>query len=151
MEDLALTTSCADRLWALYRGITATMFGEAPYAGLKFCCYEWMKAKLCDHWGLREDELQPMTRVTCGALSGLMAVNVVYPFDVVRRRMQMHEGEKGLYRTPFHAIVQIVREEGVRRGLYRGLTLNYIKTVPNVALYMSIYDVTKAYLLKFKS
>jgi hypothetical protein len=50
------------------------------------------------------------TRVSCGALSGLMAVNVVYPFDVVRRRMQMHEGEKGLYRTPFHAISQIVRE-----------------------------------------
>ncbi len=34
------------------------------------------------------------TRVSCGALSGLMAVNVVYPFDVVRRRMQMHEGHK---------------------------------------------------------
>jgi solute carrier family 25 protein 16 len=41
-----------------------------------------------------------------------------------------------------------VLQEGIRRGLYRGLTLNYIKTVPNVALYMSIYDVAKAYLLK---
>jgi len=36
-----------------------------------------------------------------------------------------------------------VREEGVRRGLYRGLTLNYIKTVPNVAIYMSLYDLVK--------
>ena len=31
----------------------------------------------------------------------------------------------------------------MRRGLYRGLTLNYIKTVPNVAIYMSLYDLVK--------
>jgi hypothetical protein len=36
-----------------------------------------------------------------------------------------------------------VLQQGVRRGLYRGLTLNYIKTVPNVAIYMSLYDVVK--------
>lgn len=29
------------------------------------------------------------------------------------------------------------------QGLYRGLTLNYIKTVPNVAIYMSLYDVVR--------
>mmetsp|Transcript_72204 Transcript_72204/g.165407 ORF Transcript_72204/g.165407 Transcript_72204/m.165407 type:complete len:320 (-) Transcript_72204:45-1004(-) len=135
------------RMGALYRGLFATMVGEAPYAGLKFCCYEAMKVGLADFWGVRETELGPVARASCGALSGLMAVNFVYPFDVVRRRMQTHEGERGLYRTPFHAIAQIVREEGVRRGLYRGLTLNYIKTVPNVAIYMSLYDVVKNRLL----
>ena len=30
-------------------------------------------------------------------------------------------------KTPFHAIVRIIQEEGVVKGLYRGLTLNYIK------------------------
>ena len=35
------------------------------------------------------------------------------------------------------------REEGLRRGLYKGLSLNYIKTLPNVAIYMSVYDAIK--------
>jgi hypothetical protein len=32
----------------------------------------------------------------CVCVQGLMAVNVVYPFDVVRRRMQTHEGGSAL-------------------------------------------------------
>ena len=40
-------------------------------------------------------------------------------------------------------LLQLRREEGVRRGLYRGLSLNYLKTLPNVMLYMSLYDQFK--------
>ena len=107
------------RIRALYRGLFATMIGEAPYAGLKFCMYEAMKAGLSDLWSVSEHELSPLTRVSCGALSGLMAVNVVYPLDVVRRRMQTHEGANALYKSPLHAIGRIISEEGVVKGLYR--------------------------------
>ena len=58
------------RIAALYRGLFATMIGEAPYAGLKFCMYEAMKRSLCDLWGITEQELSPLLRVSCGALSG---------------------------------------------------------------------------------
>lgn len=136
------------RIGALYRGLMATVIGEAPYAGLKFGCYEAMKRGLSEYWNIEEAELSPLIRVSCGALSGLMAVNVVYPFDVVRRRMQTHDGHQGLYKTPFHAIATIVREEGFKNGLYRGLTLNYIKTIPNVAIYMSLYDMAKNWLIR---
>ena len=37
------------------------------------------------------------------------------------------------------------------RGLYRGLTLNWLKTAPNVAIYMSLYDTVKAYLVAPKA
>eukprot|EP00961_Rhodomonas_salina_P253687 3428522-Rhodomonas_salina.1 len=103
--------------------------------------------------------------------------------------MQTHDGHQGLYKTPFHAIATIVREEGFKNGLYRGLTLNYIKvhtpalpaprwpatcysrpatcyplsrycsltcaacvcsyqTIPNVAIYMSLYDMAKNWLIR---
>ena len=33
----------------------------------------------------------------------------------------------------------------MRRGLYKGLSLNYLKTAPNTALYLSLYDFFKSY------
>ena len=127
-----------------------------------------------------------------GALAGLLAQTAVYPLDVVRRRMQMHDGKTALYSSPWSAVATIAREEGVRGGLlthahgalrfecrasscpclavemraaplaqplrgsapsltsplglYRGLSLNWLKTMPNVAIYMSLYDILKLQL-----
>ena len=78
-----------------------------------------------------------------GAAAGAVAQTFVYPLDVVRRRMQT--GVKN-YRGLFDAIRTIAVNEGVTRGLYRGLSLNYLKTIPNVAIYMSLYDVIKGQL-----
>jgi hypothetical protein len=44
--------------------------------------------------------------------------------DVLRRRMQTHDGR--LYSSVLDGVLKIWREEGFRRGLYRGLTLNYM-------------------------
>jgi hypothetical protein len=41
--------------------------------------------------------------------------------------------------------VQVVQEGGYR-GLWRGLTLNYIKVVPSTAVGFTIYDAAKQYL-----
>ena len=53
-----------------------------------------------------------------------------------------------LYSSTLDALTTIARQEGVRNGLYRGLTLNYLKTMPNVAIYMSLYDIVKSILAR---
>lgn len=97
--------------------------------------------------GVHESELNPWQRVAAGAVAGLLAQTIVYPLDVVRRRMQTHRSSEPLYDSPLHALRTIAREEGVLRGLYRGLALNWLKTAPNVAIYMSLYDTVKAHLV----
>lgn len=67
----------------------------------------------------------------------------MYPFDVIRRRNQTHRGPTNRYSSVFNALITIARDEGVKNGLYRGLSLNFIKTLPNVAIYMSLYDIIK--------
>ena len=37
-------------------------------------------------------------------------------------------------------------EDGVRKGLYRGLSINYLRVVPQVAVMFSVYELTKQYL-----
>lgn len=43
---------------ALYNGMSATMMGVAPYAGLKFMTYESIKGAVCTWKGLDERDLQ---------------------------------------------------------------------------------------------
>ena len=42
---------------ALYNGMSATMMGVAPYAGLKFMTYEGLKSALCSWRGVEEKDL----------------------------------------------------------------------------------------------
>ena len=147
MFDALLRISAERGVGALYSGISATFLGVAPYSGLKFASYEAIKGFLGNWLSLDEAELKPWQRVGAGAVAGLLAQTAVYPFDVVRRRMQMHEGKQRLYASPMHALATIAREEGIVRGLYRGLSLNYLKTMPNVAIYMSLYDIIKMHLI----
>ena len=61
---------------------------------------------------------------------------------MVRRRFQIGGNQ---YTGTWNALSTIAREEGVRYGLFRGLSLNYLKTIPNVAIYMSLYDLLKSH------
>jgi len=130
----------------LYRGMAATVTGAAPYTGLKFCAYETFKISLQGLLGVEEKDLPAYLRVGAGATAGLVALTIVYPFDVIRRRMQTHRGSAA-YTSIVSAFQTIYAQEGLKNGLYRGLSLNYLKTLPNVAIYMSLYDYTKQWLL----
>lgn len=139
----ALTRIPKEEGWrSCYRGMGATLIGVAPYTGLKFATYEGGKQFFKEYLDIEERDLTGPMRICAGSSAGLIALTFVYPFDVIRRRMQTHRGGKA-YPSVLAALKTIFREEGVRRGLYKGLTLNYLKTLPNVALYMTVYDYIK--------
>lgn len=49
--------------------------------------------------------------------------------------------------SPSHGMVQtltiIYRENGILRGLYRGMSINYLRAIPMVAVSFSTYEVMK--------
>ena len=68
----------------------------------------------------------PFERMIFGACAGLIGQSASYPLDVVRRRMQT-AGVTGHQRTSIVRTMRtIVREEGVVRGLYKGLSMNCV-------------------------
>ena len=147
MADALARTAREHGIGAWYRGMGSTIVGVAPYNALKFGAYEALKALVGGVFGRDEATLRPWQRVGAGALAGLLAQTAVYPLDVVRRRSQTHRGATPLYTSPVHALRTIAAEEGIARGLYRGLTINWLKTAPNVAIYMSLYDIVKMWLV----
>ena len=70
-----------------------------------------------------------------GAFAGLLAQTTTYPLDVVRRRMQVmgspavgfkRVGKFPMYTGILNCMGRVLQREGFR-GLYSGVTMNWIK------------------------
>ncbi|XP_071730386.1 mitochondrial carrier protein CoAc1 isoform X2 [Rutidosis leptorrhynchoides] len=126
---------------ALYRG--PTLIGILPYAGLKFYIYEELKRRVSE-----EQQRSIMIRLSCGALAGLLGQTFTYPLDVVRRQMQvenMQAAGGARHKNTWKGLTTIVSQQGWRQ-LFAGLSINYIKIVPSVAIGFTAYDMMKSWL-----
>lgn len=69
-------------------------------------------------------------KLLCGGMAGAIAQTVSYPLDVTRRRMQLSmtskESEK-YSKNLVQTLRLIYQENGVSKGLYRGMSINYIR------------------------
>ena len=125
---------------ALYRGLIPTAMGVAPYvgectehvgsppshdlnslaSGINFAAYEALRGIITP-----PGKSGVHRKLACGALAGSISQTLTYPFDVLRRKMQV-TGMNALgykYNGALDALQHILRDEGVR-GLYRGLWPN---------------------------
>ena len=77
-----------------------------------------------------------------GAMSGLIGQTVSYPFDVVRRRLQTAAVIRP-QDTSLGAIAtarKIILEEGITGGLYKGVTMNWLKGPISVGVSLMTFD-----------
>lgn len=75
---------------SLYKGLLPSVIGVIPYVGLNFAVYETLKDSLAAHLELKSSkELTVVQSLTCGGFAGAVGQTVAYPFDVVRRRLQV--------------------------------------------------------------
>ena len=90
----------------------------------------------------RHEELH-IHRLAAGAIAGIIAQTSTYPLDVVRRRMQVRPDQ---YTGMLQTVVYIVKTEGVRRGLYKGLSMNWFKGPVAVGVSLTTNDYIKDYI-----
>ncbi|XP_073423009.1 solute carrier family 25 member 44 [Dendrobates tinctorius] len=72
----------------------------------------------------------------------------VYPFTLIRTRLQVQKG-KSLYNGTFDAFVKILRSEGAA-GLYRGFLVNTF-TLISGQCYVTTYELTRKYVSQYSS
>ncbi|KAI0171052.1 solute carrier family 25 member 42 [Pestalotiopsis sp. NC0098] len=134
---------------ALYRGIIPTVAGVAPYVGLNFMVYEYVR-KLMTPEGDRDPSA--WRKLFAGGLSGAVAQTCTYPFDVLRRRFQINtmSGMGYQYKSIFDAVRVIVGQEGIR-GLYKGLVPNLLKVAPSMAANWLSFEMTRDFLIGLKT
>ncbi|XP_071520646.1 mitochondrial coenzyme A transporter SLC25A42 [Panulirus ornatus] len=127
----------------LYRGLTPTLLGVIPYAGTSFGIYETLKK---NHKAYSDrDKPNPFERMMFGAVAGLVGQSSSYPLDIVRRRMQTANvtGNGNSYKTIMGTLSKVYREEGLYHGLYKGLSMNWIKGPIAVGISFSTFDTLK--------
>ncbi|KAJ3645827.1 hypothetical protein Zmor_023455 [Zophobas morio] len=144
---------------ALYRGFIPTLMGMVPYAGLSFYCFEYLKYGCMKYLpNLTCNPCEKNTgglvlilpaKLICGGLSGAVAQSVSYPLDVTRRRMQlalMNPQTQKFAEGMFSTLKLIYNENGVFKGLYRGMSINYLRAIPMVAVSFTTYETCKQIL-----
>ncbi|XP_069756988.1 solute carrier family 25 member 16 isoform X2 [Narcine bancroftii] len=141
-----------------YRGLTPTIIGMAPYAGISFFTFGTLKTIGLSHaprvLGRPSSDnpnvlvLKSHVNLMCGGIAGAIAQTVSYPLDVARRRMQLGSSLAGAekYATMSKTLRYVYNEHGIQKGLYRGLSLNYIRCIPSQAVAFTTYELMRQVL-----
>jgi solute carrier family 25 carnitine/acylcarnitine transporter 20/29 len=98
--------------------------------GIWFSTYELLLSQVIKQECKPREEIPGWKIAGCGVITGVVLWTAVYPFDVVKSKMQADGfGEKGRYRNMRDAVRQTWRIEGLR-GFSRGLVPTLVRAVP---------------------
>ncbi|KGR13098.1 solute carrier family 25 (mitochondrial carrier protein), member 16 [Candida albicans P57072] len=152
-----------------YRGFAPTILGMIPYAGVSFYTHDLLHDILRSKWlakytvqstnhqnvvvkkkgkSSRESRapLKAYAQLFAGGLAGLCSQTAAYPFEVIRRRMQVGGAiNQGQFLSFKNTAKLIYRENGLQ-GFFVGLSIGYMKVVPMVACSFFVYERMKKFL-----
>jgi solute carrier family 25 protein 16 len=136
-----------------YRGLSMTLAGMIPYAGMSFCAH----SVLVDLFRVYvpyatesssnvDAHLRVWAELVCGGLSGAFAQTVSYPLEIIRRRMQVAGMDVKHPSASISFVIKDIWKSRGFRGFYVGLSIGYIKVTPMVAVSFTVYGRMKRWL-----
>ncbi|KAH9626334.1 hypothetical protein KSS87_000566 [Heliosperma pusillum] len=144
---------------SLYKGLLPSLVAMAPSGAVFYGVYDMLKvAYLHSPEGMRRTdnmkqqgevnafdqlELGTLRTLIYGAIAGACAEAATYPFEVVRRQLQLQVQEKKL--NAVATCVKIMEQGGVP-ALYAGLTPSLLQVLPSAAISYFVYECMKIVL-----
>ncbi|XP_020104320.1 probable mitochondrial adenine nucleotide transporter BTL3 isoform X2 [Ananas comosus] len=147
--------------FSLYKGLVPSLISMAPSGAVFYGVYDILKAAYLhspegrkrlalmkqqqreEVSALDQLELGPMRTLLYGAIAGCCAEAATYPFEVVRRRLQMQV--KATKMNAFATALKIVEQGGVP-ALYAGLIPSLLQVLPSASISYFVYELMKIVL-----
>ncbi|XP_065628855.1 probable mitochondrial adenine nucleotide transporter BTL3 [Quercus suber] len=145
--------------FSLYKGLVPSILSMAPSGAVFYGVYDILKsAYLHSPEGrkriqnmkqgqelnaLEQLELGTIRTLIYGAIAGACAEAATYPFEVVRRQLQMQVKETKL--SAMATCIKIVEQGGVP-ALYAGLIPSLLQVLPSAAISYFVYEFMKIVL-----
>ncbi|XP_026762656.1 mitochondrial thiamine pyrophosphate carrier-like [Galleria mellonella] len=151
---------------ALFKGLLPTLGPIAPQTGIQFAVYKLFTENILNKiaffqrptgvLGVVESTL--LANLIAGSVSGFAAKTALYPFDLVKKRLQIqgfqqHRSDFGkqMYcRGMLDCLKLTITEEGFL-ALYKGYGPSMWKAVLTTALHFAVYDEIKHFFLRIQT
>jgi len=137
-DCLAKTAKGPKGVLSLYNGFGISVAGIIPYRGVQFGLNDTIKG--LNPWD-KETTFRGIASKWAGAqFSVIMSGFVTYPFDTVRRRMQMESAlpvDKRLYKGSLDCAQKIIAKEGMS-AMFKGAGANILRGT-GAALVLVLY------------
>jgi solute carrier family 25 (adenine nucleotide translocator) protein 4/5/6/31 len=127
----------------LYNGFGVSVAGIIPYRGVYFGMYDSLSD--LNPYKNERTAFAILTKFGIAQLTAITAGYASYPFDTVRRRLQMQSElpkEEWLYKGSLDCLQKVAREEGMT-AIFKGAGANALRTVGS-ALVLVLYGEIKA-------
>merc|ERR1719478_1561989 len=132
----------------LYNGFGVSVVGIVPFRGTYFGVNDTLVS--INPYQKDKGLIGILSKFACAQTAALCAAYASYPFDTVRRRLQMQAekpAEEWVYKGTFDCFGKIMKEEGTA-ALFKGAGANALRTV-GAALVLVLYsEITAAFATK---
>jgi len=143
-DCLKKTASGQKGFLGLYNGFGVSVAGIIPYRGVYFGLYDSLREK--NPYKNGNDLTAIVSRFAVAQFTAITAGYASYPFDTVRRRLQMQSEkpkEQWVYKGTFDCFTKILKEEKWT-SLFKGAGANALRTVGS-AMVLVLYDSLQNY------
>merc|ERR1712048_677172 len=137
-----LTKTAAKGPRALYNGFGVSVIGIVPYRGVYFGLFDSLREK--NPFRNAGGVVGFLSKFGVAQFTAIAAGYASYPFDTVRRRLQMQSNkprEEWLYSSTGDCFSKILKNEGIP-AFFKGAGANALRTVGS-ALVLVLYDEIK--------
>lgn len=130
--------------FALWRGLSPTLFMAIPGNMIYFPGYEWLRYNHRSPVAKLDNDTGPLL---AGAIARVVAATAIGPIELFRTRLQASHGETaaGHVKDTLNSMKESVNSHGYR-SLWRGLTLTLWRDVPFSGMYWWGYEKIRGLL-----
>ena len=143
--DCLKKTFASGGIGGIFNGLGVSIMGIIPYRGVYFGLFDTLSG-INPYQSVSSTFVRAASKFVCAQTSAICAAYLSYPFDTVRRRLQMQSElpeDECVYKGTGDCFAKIIEDEGFI-ALFKGAGANALRTVGAAMVLVLYSEITDA-------